>query len=277
MQTIECFVKDILKRILFRLFGFSVKQNRLSVRKTLLFNFCAFGWRGICKIPVFVYGNTELYKIGKINIHCEMSRGIVCIGRNNYKSQGVTRFCNSGIIDICGPVRIEGATIVENFGTIKLDGDNLISDGSMILVRSELQMGKHSRLGFHGLIMDSDDHFTFDVNSRKIYRNSKPIKIGAFNWFGNSTFIKKGVVTPDYLIVASANSVLAKDYSSVPPYSVLGGVPAKIIKSGIRTVFDTHKEWDVINFFKKNPEAESFDIAADIDLDEFCADTKKGL
>ena len=132
-------------------------------------------------------------------------------------------------------------------------------------------MGSNSRLGFHGFIMDSDDHFTVDINTRKVYRNCKPIKIGAFNWFGNTTIIKKGVVTPDYLIVASTNALLTKDYSSLPPYSVLGGMPAKVIKSGIRRVFNLDNESDIIKFFKSNPEAMSYDVDPEINLDEFCA------
>ena len=271
MRKIMCFFKDLLKRVLFYFVGFSVKQNRFRIRKTLLFNFCAFGWKGAWKTPIIIYGNTKIYKVGKINIHCEMTRGLVRIGRLNFKSQGETRFCNSGIINIKGPVRIEGATIIENFGVITFDGSNLISDGSSILIRTELQMGLHSRLGFHSLILDSDDHYTIDTGTRKIYKNSKPIKIGAFNWFGNSTFIKKGVVTPDYLIVASANTLLTKDYSSLPPYSVLGGVPAQIIKSGIRKVFNPHNEREIIKYFENNPKITAFDIDSDVDLDVFCA------
>lgn len=271
LKKLSFYFKCFVNRIFFPIVGMSIRENPISIRKTLVFNYLAFGWKGIYKVPIFIYGNTNIYRVGKINIHCKMNRGLVRIGRLNFKSQGDTRFFNSGTINIYGPVKIEGASIFENYGKVSFYGNNVISDGSMVLIRSEFQMGIHSRLGFHGFIMDSDDHFTIDINTRKVYRNSKPIIIGAYNWFGNSTIIKKGVVTPDYLIVASTNALLTKDYTNLPPYSVLGGMPAKVIKSGIRRVFNLHNESDIIKHFKNNPEAMSFDIDSRVDLDKYCA------
>ncbi len=54
----------------------------------------------------------------------------------------------------------------------------------------------------------------------------KPCHIGNDVWIGNNVFIKGGVTIGDGAVIA-AGAVLVKD---VPPYSVVGGVPARIIK-----------------------------------------------
>ena len=52
------------------------------------------------------------------------------------------------------------------------------------------------------------------------------VKIGNDVWIGNNVLIKSGVIIGDGAIVA-AGAVVIKD---VPPYSVVGGVPAKVIR-----------------------------------------------
>lgn len=261
----------VLKIAIMACFGISVRDRLPNIWKTITFNYVAFGWKGLLKMPIVIYCNTNIYKIGKVVLHCAMRRGLVKIGKKDYKSQGETRFYNMGTIIFEGPVKIEGATIIENFGVIVFKGHNMISDGSSVLIRSSLTFGKYSWLGFHSVIMDSDDHYTVDIASRKIRKYSQPIRIGAYNWFGNSTIIKKGVVTPDLIIVASANSVLTKDYSQLPQYSVLGGIPAKLIKTGIRCVLNNENEKKINQFFKDNLIETEYILDKEIDLDVYCS------
>lgn len=53
-----------------------------------------------------------------------------------------------------------------------------------------------------------------------------PIVIGNDVWIGANVFIKCGLTVGDGCVVA-AGSVVTKD---VPPYAVVGGVPAKVLK-----------------------------------------------
>ena len=53
-----------------------------------------------------------------------------------------------------------------------------------------------------------------------------PIKIGAHVWIGSNVTILSGVSIGEWSVVA-AGAVVTKD---VPPMTVVGGVPAKVIK-----------------------------------------------
>lgn len=58
------------------------------------------------------------------------------------------------------------------------------------------------------------------------FSDKKPITIGNDVWIGSRSIVMDGVTIGDGAIVA-AGSVVTKD---VPPYAIVGGVPAKIIK-----------------------------------------------
>ena len=55
---------------------------------------------------------------------------------------------------------------------------------------------------------------------------SKKTVIGNDVWIGHGVTIKQGVVVGDGAVIGS-NAVVTKD---VPPYAVVGGIPAKVIK-----------------------------------------------
>lgn len=58
------------------------------------------------------------------------------------------------------------------------------------------------------------------------YDNARPVHIGNDVWIGAGTFIKGGVTIGDGAVVA-AHAVVTKD---VPPYAIVGGAPARIIR-----------------------------------------------
>ena len=65
-----------------------------------------------------------------------------------------------------------------------------------------------------------------DIPKAKKYFNERPVKIGNDVWIGHGAFIKGGVTIGDGAVVA-AHAVVTKD---VPPYAIVGGVPAKVIR-----------------------------------------------
>lgn len=64
------------------------------------------------------------------------------------------------------------------------------------------------------------------AQSPGVFDNERPVNIGNDVWIGSGVFIKGGVTIGDGAIIG-AHSVVVKD---VPPYAIVGGVPARIIK-----------------------------------------------
>lgn len=264
------FFKDFFKRIIYPLIGMSVANQRIDIYKTIIVNLRLYGFKGIRILPIFIYKNTQLYNLGKIIFQCPLKRGILTIGRLDIKSQGITKINNKGIIYIKNYVEIGGATIIDNVGEICLNGYNRISDGCQLFIRSKLIIGEQTDLGFHSVVMDSDDHFTINIETKKINNNTIPIKIGYGCWIGCNTFIKKGAILPDYTIVASANTLIAKDYSDIPQYSILGGISGKVIKTlPTRRIHVQKIESELKTFFKEHPNS-SYQYPEETDINDIC-------
>jgi acetyltransferase-like isoleucine patch superfamily enzyme len=63
--------------------------------------------------------------------------------------------------------------------------------------------------------------------SSEVAEAHPPVQIGNDVWIGEGVFIRRGVTIGDGAIVA-AHAVVTKD---VPPYAIVGGVPAKVIRN----------------------------------------------
>lgn len=68
--------------------------------------------------------------------------------------------------------------------------------------------------------------FDREVPIRWFEANLGPVRIGNDVWIGQDVLLKPGITIGDGAIVA-AGSVVTKD---VPPYAIVGGVPAKVIR-----------------------------------------------
>lgn len=111
-------------------------------------------------------------------------------------------------------------------------GDNaIIGDYCHITALNKIAIGNNVLIGRFCLISDNN-HGTTDKNTMDIPPNKRQIissgnvKIGDNVWIGDKVSILNNVNIGMGAIVA-ANAVVTKD---VPPYSVVGGVPARIIK-----------------------------------------------
>lgn len=254
--------------------GNRVQYNRLSLFKTLYFNLKSLPFKQAIKLPIFIYHKTSIYNIGKIEIKTQnIFQGMIQWGKLDYKSSGKGKFSNYGTIEFLGPVFVGGGSILDNIGTISFKGDIQIGEGTIMLIRDYLEIGQYSRIGFLSFLMDSDDHFTVNIENGKVARNKAPIIIGKYNWIANKTVIKKNTRTPDYTIVASANTLLSKDYSENGSYCVLGGVPAKVIARGIRRIYNYKAEAELSSYFLTHPQIKSILLdKTPEELDAYCLD-----
>ena len=244
---------------------------RLNILGTLCFNIKAFGVAKGLRLPVYIYGPVKAKSIGTIHILCPVRRRMIVIG-TNYENvaSSCTVFYNTGTIEVYGKVYIDYGTAFINKGLVIFRGNNLFGNECHIDIRHKLELGHDTFFGFETHITDSDHHYVVDVNTYRVFPNSAQISIGNYNWIGSNNFIKKGTVTPDYLIVASPCSMLSKDYSSLPPYTVLAGCPARPVKQGIRRIYSFKREEMISNFFRSHPDEQFYQIDKDTNLDEFC-------
>ncbi len=243
----------------------------INILSTLRFNIKAFGLVKGLRLPVFILGKIKVKSIGNIIIKCPIQRGLIMIGVNHKTVLApYSLFYNTGTIEVYGKVRFNYGMTFLNSGTVVFRGHDLIGKQCYFDIRQRLEVGHDVSIGYECHITDSDNHYVVDVNTHQVHRNAAPVSLGNFNWFGSNSFIKKGTITPDYLIVASPFSMLSKDYSSLPPYTVMAGCPARSVKQGIRRIYNYGEEDKITKFFQHHPEEDCYQLDKDLDLDEFC-------
>lgn len=108
-------------------------------------------------------------------------------------------------------------------GAVLRIGDNVvINNGTIISTRIRIEIGDGTGIGYHCLIMDSDGHPLVPGEPIK----EAPITIGRHVWIASKVSILQGVTIGDFAVVATG-AVVTRD---VPPYAVVAGVPAKIVR-----------------------------------------------
>ncbi|MDR0833732.1 MAG: hypothetical protein LBN93_06035 [Candidatus Symbiothrix sp.] len=245
---------------------------RLDIIKTIYYNFRLFPFSIAKKLPIFIHSGVKIYDIGKVVIDGKVTRGMISIGNYNMRAQGATKIRNRGEIIFKGKVFIFGGVNLMNSGKIVFEGDDLLGENTVVIISRQLTIGKCTRIASLCYIMDSDAHYMVNVQTGEIKDNTKEIIIGKCNWLANGTVVKKGTHTPDYTIVASANALLSKDYTNLPPYSIIGGMPAKLIASGYRRIYNKIEESRLEKIFNETKiQAVTIDLD-NIDIDSYCTE-----
>jgi len=95
---------------------------------------------------------------------------------------------------------------------------------------TRLNPGEHPyhRASLHHFMYRSSYFWPDEPDETAVFdwRRSRPVKVGHDTWIGHGAVIMKGVTIGDGAIIA-AKAVVTKD---VPPYGVVAGTPAKLIK-----------------------------------------------
>lgn len=144
--------------------------------------------------------------------------------------------------------RLTGRVVINNGGTIRIGerlnirashlpvelgssddgvldiGDKVfINGGVSIVAMSRVTIGRNCAIGNYTLIMDSDFH---SVGDHTHYPGAKPIVIEDDVWLAARVTVLKGVTIGRGAVVA-AGAVVTRD---VAPYTLVGGVPARLIR-----------------------------------------------
>lgn len=101
-----------------------------------------------------------------------------------------------------------------------------VSIGPKVLLdgRKGLHIGKNAVLGYECIIWT----LNHDYNDINFCGKGAPVKIGDYAWICSRSIILPGITIGEGAVVASG-AIVTKD---VPPYTIVGGIPAK--KMGMR-------------------------------------------
>ncbi len=112
-----------------------------------------------------------------------------------------------------------------DFGkNIAIGRDVFINSGCHFQDQGGITIGDGALIG-HNVVLATINH---DLDPRHGRRNHyAPIRIGAHVWIGSNATILPGVTIGDWAVVA-AGAVVTRD---VPPLAIVGGVPARVIRT----------------------------------------------
>ena len=104
---------------------------------------------------------------------------------------------------------------------VKIGKNVTIMNNVLFMAAGGIEIGDNSMVAAYAKII-SNDHDPYDLPTITCL----PVKIGNYVWIGAGAIILKGVTIGDHAIVGGG-SVVNKD---VPPYAIVVGSPAKIVK-----------------------------------------------
>jgi acetyltransferase-like isoleucine patch superfamily enzyme len=135
---------------------------------------------------------------------------------------------NAGTMVIGDRCRLRGSIVPLELvamqgGELRIGDRTSINGGTSICAQKLVTIGSNCGIGSYTLIMDTDFHVAGDLVAAA---EPSPIVIGDNVWLASRVIVLKGVTIGDGAVV-SAGSVVA---TNVPPYTLVGGVPARIIR-----------------------------------------------
>ena len=210
---------------------------------TLYFNFVFFPFKQAIFFPVFVFGWPRLYsQFGTMK--CMEGKCKTGMIKLNISIPGgpQSAICNTelsiwGKVIFCGAIKIGSGNkiVVGENALLKLGNETFITSMVNIVCYKQIEVGDYSWIAHRCQVMDSNMHYVADFANNKVLPIALPIKIGEYCWICNSTTVTGGAIIPNKTIVAS-NSLVNQNFSSIPPMSLLAGIPPKLNKTRLRRI-----------------------------------------
>lgn len=164
----------------------------------------------------------KLDKKSKLILHNSLTLNANRMGKNGRSS--ILRMDENSVLECHGFSFMYGADIILfKDSHLALGKGSFINSDCKIRCHKEITIGEGCAISHDFTVMDSDAH-ELDGN-----RNTNPVHIGNHVWIGTRVTILNGVNVGDGAVIA-AGSLVTKD---VPAGSLVGGVPAKVIKEKV--------------------------------------------
>ena len=124
-------------------------------------------------------------------------------------------------------VALRDGVMLAGRGAMRIGDRTAINEGCLLTAMERVEIGADVMLAPRVSVLDVDHrHADRDTPISKQGYETAPVIIGDGAWLGAGVVVTRGVTIGEGAIVG-ANSVVTKD---VPPYTIVGGVPARIIR-----------------------------------------------
>jgi acetyltransferase-like isoleucine patch superfamily enzyme len=177
-----------------------------------------FKYKTIVSLKVKYKNNGKIISIGPSHIgFCSNYMNL------DVKASGVFRVYKTGTVVLNPFVRISRTCKVYVSGILEIGQSTYINPNTLIIANHDVKIGANCAISWNVQIIDDDFH---SIN-KGITKDS--IIIGDKVWIGSDVKIIKGAKIGSGSVIA-ANSLVVGE---VPPNSLVGGIPAKVLKSNI--------------------------------------------
>lgn len=228
----------------YRKIKFSLKVNWL---KTLYFNFKMFPFDIAKNLPVYFYGKVKFNDLsGEIIIDAPIKSGMIGFGQPYEifsSSAGIAEVFIAGKVTFNGYCQfgLDYFIYVAKDASLKMGTMSSLGSKGKIICYNEIIFGDYCRIGFESQVIDTNAHQMINSTTNEKFPITSPITLGNYNYFSNRVSILQSAVTPDYCTTAS-NSLCNKDYTSLGENILIGGIPAKLLKTNISRDWEGEKE-----------------------------------
>ena len=248
----------ILARVDFYLMG---GRRKINIIKTIYINFRCLPFKQAILFPIMCYGPIRFRQLSGKIILKEMRRGALKIGVDacGYRTKGTTTFTllKGATMKVDGSVLIyQGASVfVGKNAVLTMRNCSTLGDDAEIVCFKRITIGISTDLTWQCQVTDFGSHFVMDCETGRVNTLFREVELGNYCWIGNRTTIQPGTRLPDWTIVAS-NSLLNKNYVTLglQSYSLIGGQPAKLLRQGVKRIYDKQKEAELMSWFAHNNE-----------------------
>ncbi len=245
---------------------------KLNFFKTIFINFRLLPFISACHLPILIFGQCKLHHLkGRIVFNCPIKFGQLLIGI----SDPLRSYQYKTYISLLGTIHVENHVVLRKglqlsvVGDLYLEDSVHIGDHNTIICTDEITIKKGTRVANDTTFMDTDFHYVLNTENREIKQNHAPIELGENCWIGGNCVIKKGTKLPKGTILIGPFSSVSKDLTEIiPENSLIGGSPAKLIRSGYRRVNSKESDAIIRSHFKShnNP----FILNQETDIESFC-------
>lgn len=230
----------------------------LNIAKTVYFNFKVFPWSIAIQFPVYFFGPVKFTSLkGRVIIDGDrIKRGMIrfgCKEENIIATREPSRLSIEGELIFKGESKFAHAIqlLIWTNGRLTIGNNSWIGSFTKLVAFRSIEIGKNFLASWECQIFDTDFHFIENTTAGTIGDPNGIVVIGENVWLGSRSTILKNTILPGYCIIASG-STCNKDYSSsCPPGSVIGGIPAKFIKEGVRYIDDKQLEKKLFQHFQQ--------------------------